>query len=258
MRFENKVAVVTGAAKGIGRATAEAFAREGAAVVGVDIDGPALGEVVDGIQAAGGKVHAVIADVSSNDDTRRAAEEAVRVFGGIDYLCNVAGLQTYGTVVETDEELWDRTLDINLKSIYLMGKYCIPEIARRGGGAVVNMASTQGLASQTRVAAYVASKGGAIAMTHTMALDHAAQNIRVNSICPGSVDTPLLRFSARNHDPNRDPEDVLKEWGRAHPIGRVARAEEIAAVYLFLCSEEASFITGTEIVVDGGLLARLI
>lgn len=258
MRFQDKVAVITGAAKGIGLATMKAFIHEGAAVVGMDIDGATLHEEVAAINSAGGKAHAVVGDVSVAADAQRAAAEAVRVFGGIDFLCNVAGLQTYGSVVEMDEDLWDRTLNINLKSIYLMSKYCIPEIARRGGGAVVNMASTQGLASQARVSAYAASKGGAIAMTHSMAQDHAAQNIRVNSVCPGSVDTPLLRFSARNHDPNRDPEEVLKEWGKSHPIGRVARAEEVAAVYVFLCSDESSFITGTEIVVDGGLLAKLI
>jgi NAD(P)-dependent dehydrogenase (short-subunit alcohol dehydrogenase family) len=258
MRFKDKVSIVTGGAKGIGRATVEAFAREGACVVAVDIDAAGLDEVVGAINAAGGKALAVAADVSKDADAQRIAAEAVRAFGGIDYLCNIAGVQTYGTVVETDEALWDRTMDINLKSIYLVSRYCIPEIARRGGGAVVNMASVQGLASQTRVAAYAASKAGAISLTRTMAQDHAAQNIRVNCVCPGSVDTPLLRFSAANHIPGADPAETLKEWGKSHPLGRVGQASEIAAVILFLCSEDASFMTGGPVLVDGGLMAKLI
>lgn len=258
MRFKDKVAVVTGAAKGIGQATAEAFAHEGAAVVCVDIDGPALENVAQGIRERGGKALAVVADVSKDADTQRIAREAVQHFGGIDYLCNVAGIQTYGTVVETDEATWDRTLDINAKSVYLTARYCVPEIAKRGGGSVVNMASTQGLASQTRVVAYAASKGAIIAMTRTMALDHAPEKIRVNCICPGSIDTPLLRFAAANHDPSHSPDETLAEWGRLHPIGRVGRTDEVAALFLFLCSDAAGFITGTEMVIDGGLLAKLI
>lgn len=258
MRFGGKVAVVTGAAKGIGRATAEGFAREGASVVAVDIDEDTLAGVVSSIRERGGNAIAVKADVSRRADAERIAAEAVRVFGGIDYLCNIAGVQTYGTVVETDEETWDFTLNVNLKSIYLVSKYCIPEIAKRGGGAVVNMASDQGLASQTRVVAYAASKGAAIAMTRTMALDHAPERIRVNCVCPGSVDTPSLRFAARTHDPTKDPSEVLSYWGTFHPLGRVGRADEVAEVFMFLASDAASFMTGASVVVDGGLLAKLI
>ena len=136
-----------------------------------------------------------------------------------------------------------------------MACHCVPEIINRGGGAVVNMATTQGIACQTRVAAYATAKGGAISLTRAMALDHAKQHIRANCVCPGSVDTPLVRFGARNHDPSRNEDEVLAEWGSLHPLGRVARPDEVASVYLFLYSEESSFITGTQIVVDGGLLA---
>jgi NAD(P)-dependent dehydrogenase (short-subunit alcohol dehydrogenase family) len=256
MRFENKVAVVTGAGSGIGRAAAEAFGREGAAVVIADVNAEQGERSAQAIRDGGGRAHSVQADVSRSADAQRIAAEAVRVFGGIDILFNNAGIQTYGTVVDTDEEVWDRTLGINLKGIYLVSKYCIPEIAKRGGGAVINMGSVQGFASQTRVAAYVASKGGVIAMTRTMALDHAPQKIRVNCVCPGSVDTSMLRWAAGLFSPD-DPAGAVESWGQAHPLGRVANPSEIAEVVLFLASDAASFMTGSAVVVDGGLLAGL-
>jgi NAD(P)-dependent dehydrogenase (short-subunit alcohol dehydrogenase family) len=258
MRFENKVVVVTGAGAGIARATALAFAREGAGVVAAERDEATLASVVAEIQQSGGQVVPVQADVSLNADAQRIAQTAISAFGGIDFLCNIAGVQTYGTVVDTDEATWDLTINVNLKSIYLVSRYCIPEIARRGGGAVVNVASVQGMASQRRVAAYAAAKGAAISMSRTMALDHAPQNIRVNCVCPGSVDTPSLRFAVKNHDPNADPDEVFKVWGQSHPIGRVGRADEIARVFMFLCSDDSSFMTGSTVVVDGGLIAQIL
>jgi NAD(P)-dependent dehydrogenase (short-subunit alcohol dehydrogenase family) len=258
MRFTNKVVVVTGAGAGIARATAQAFAREGAHVVAVDKDSNTLEQLVADIRAKSGSVQPVVADVSNSADTQRIAQTAVDTFGGIDFLCNIAGVQTYGTVVDTDEALWDFTLDVNLKSIFLVSKYCIPEIAKRGGGAVVNVASVQGIASQRRVVAYAAAKGAAIAMSRTMALDHAPQGIRVNCVCPGSVDTPSLRFAVKNHDPLANPEEVLKQWGEHHPIGRVGQADELAKVFLFLCSDDSSFMTGSTVVVDGGLISQIL
>jgi NAD(P)-dependent dehydrogenase (short-subunit alcohol dehydrogenase family) len=256
MRFSGKVAVITGAGAGMGKAAATAFAEEGAAVVIADVSGASAEKAAAEIQAAGGQALAVQADVSRSADGQRIAAEAVKAFGGIDTLFNNAGIQTYGTVVDTDEETWDRTININLKGIFLVSKYCIPEIARRGGGSVINMASVQGMASQKRVVAYAASKGGIIAMTRTMALDHAPDKIRVNCICPGSVDTPMLRWAADLFVPE-NPAGAIEDWGKLHALGRVANASEIAKVVLFLASEDASFMTGSAVVVDGGLLAGL-
>ncbi len=250
MRFSGKVAVITGGGAGMGKAAALAFAHEGAAVVIADVDAKAAESVAAEISAAGGQAQAVQADVS------RIAAEAVRAFGGIDVLVNNAGIQTYGTVIDTDEETWDRTINVNLKSIFLVSKYCVPEIIKRGGGAVVNMASVQGMASQKRVVAYAATKGGIIAMTRTMALDHAPDKIRVNCVCPGSVDTPMLRWAADVFVPE-NPAAAIEDWGNLHALGRVANASEIAKVILFLASEDASFMTGSAVVVDGGLLAGL-
>jgi NAD(P)-dependent dehydrogenase (short-subunit alcohol dehydrogenase family) len=256
MKFKDKVAVVTGAGAGIGQAVAKAFALEGASVVIVDINEEPANDTLQQIQKADGTGLVVIADVSNNADTQRIATEAVDAFGGIDYLVSSAGIQTYGTVVDTDEETWDRTIDINLKSIYLVSKYCIPEMIKRNGGAIVNVASVQGLASQPSVVAYSASKGGMIAMTRTMALDHASDNIRVNSICPGSVDTPMLRTSANLFSPD-NPTEALKDWGKLHALGRIAHPDEIAKVTLFLASDDASFMTGATVVADGGLTIGL-
>ena len=256
MRFAGKVAVVTGAATGIGAATAVAFAAEGAAVALCDVNERALAERLAEIEAVGGLAIAIAADVASDDDARRAASETAESFGGIDYLVASAGIQTYGTVVDTDEDTWDRTLAVNAKGVYLAAKYCVPEMVKRGGGAIVTVASVQGLFSQPNVAAYAASKGAVIAMTRTMAIDHAADNIRANSLCPGSVDTPMLRHSAQLFSPD-SPESALKDWGGLHTLGRIAQPEEMAKVALFLCSDDASFMTGAAIVADGGLTIRL-
>lgn len=256
MRFEGKVALVTGAATGIGGATALAFAAEGAAVALCDINEPALEERLAEIAAAGGRGISVVADLSQAAQAERAAQETVKAFGGIDYLVASAGIQTYGTVVDTDEDTWDRTLAVNLKGVYLAAKYCLPEMIKRGGGAIVTVASVQGLFSQPNVAAYAASKGAVIAMTRTMAIDHASDKIRANSLCPGSVDTPMLRHSAKLFSPD-NPDGALQEWGGLHTLGRIAQPEEMAKVALFLCSDDASFITGAAIVADGGLTIRL-
>ena len=252
MRFKDKVAVVTGGATGIGQAVAEALAQEGAAVVIADVNESAANATLQAIQAQGGRGITVTADVSSGAEAQRMARETVDAFGGIDYLVASAGIQTYGTVVDTDEATWDRTLGVNLKGVYLAAKYSIPEMQKRGGGAIVNVASVQGLLSQPMVAAYSASKGAVIALTRTMALDHAKDGIRVNSLCPGSVDTPMLRGSADLFSPE-NPEAALASWGGFHALKRIAAPSEMAQVALFLLSDGASFMTGAAVVADGGL-----
>ena len=256
MRFSERVAVVTGAATGIGQAVALAFAREGANVVLADVNVEGTMATLREIENGGGSAISVIADVSKGEDARRIASDAVASYGGINYLVSSAGIQTYGTVVDTDEDTWDRTIAVNLKGVYLAAKFCIPEMIKGGGGAVVNVASVQGLQSQPNVAAYAATKGGVIAMTRTMALDHAKDNVRTNSLCPGSIDTPLLRFAADTYNPE-DPQSAIDEWGKLHALGRVGQPREMAEVALFLVSDAASFMTGATIVADGGLTISL-
>ncbi len=254
MEFENKIAVVTGAGMGMGKAIAAAFAQEGASVAVVDINTEAGNGAVKAIRAQGGQAIFIEADVSKAADAQRIAAKAVEAFGGIDILVNNAGIQHYGNVVETTEEEWDRVLGVNLKSIFLCSQYCIPEIQKRDGGAVINIASVQGLASQARVAPYSASKGGAISLTRNMAIDFASSGIRVNCVCPGSIDTPMLRWAAELTD---DPQRAVQEWGEVHVLKRIGQPEEVAQVVLFLASNRSSFVTGAAYVVDGGLTIQL-
>jgi NAD(P)-dependent dehydrogenase (short-subunit alcohol dehydrogenase family) len=253
-RFVGKVAIVTGAGMGIGAAVAKALAREGAAVVIVDFD-PVAGESVTAeIVADGGQATVVVGSVSVASDAERASRVAVETYGGVDLLVNNAGVVIYGEVPEFREEDWDTVVDTNLKGQFLMSKYAIPEMRSRGGGSIVNLASVQALISQREVAAYAASKGGIVSLTKSLALDHAKDKIRVNSVLPGSVRTPMLLHAAELAP--GDPEETVAQWGRIHPRGTVIEPEEIAAVVLFLLSDEASAVTGAPYIVDAGLSAQ--
>jgi NAD(P)-dependent dehydrogenase (short-subunit alcohol dehydrogenase family) len=194
--FSGKVAIVSGGARGIGRAAARKLAGEGASVVICSDREEQVEETVAALREEGLEVRGVRADVTSSADMKKLMDLAIETYGGVDVLVNSAGVQRYGTVVETEEEVWDEVLDVNLKGIYLASRYAIPEMRKRGGGAIVNLSSVQAFASQTGVAAYTASKGVINALTRAMALDHAEDNIRVNAVCPASVDTPMLRWSA--------------------------------------------------------------
>ncbi len=255
-RFDGKVVVVTGAAMGIGRACAEAFAAEGGSVVIGDINEAKREETVSAIRASGGQATSVHCDVRSAADVQNLIKTAADSFGGVDVLFNSAGVVRYGTVEELTEDDWDFQVGINLKGSFFTCKYAIPEMRKRGGGSIVNTASVQAFASQKTVAAYAASKGGVVSFTTTVALDHAHENIRCNCIAPGSIHTPMLDDAANTFGGD-DPAGAIREWGRLHPIGRVGRPEEVANLVLFLGSDESSFCTGGCYRVDGGLLSPL-
>jgi NAD(P)-dependent dehydrogenase (short-subunit alcohol dehydrogenase family) len=255
--FSGKVAIVAGGARGIGRAAARKLATEDASVVICGDREDQVEETVAELRDEGLEASGTRADVTSSDDMQRLVGFAAETYGGVDVLVNSAGVQRYGTVVETDEEVWDEVLDVNLKGIYLASRHAIPAIRERGGGAIVNLSSVQAFASQKGVAAYTASKGGINALTRAMALDHAGDNVRVNAVCPASVDTPMLRWSADLFKGDKSVEETLEDWGKMHPVGRVARPEEVAEVIAFLAGPRASFITGGDYKVDGGMLAAL-
>jgi NAD(P)-dependent dehydrogenase (short-subunit alcohol dehydrogenase family) len=250
-RLAAKTAIVTGGASGIGKAAALAFAREGASVVVADWHEEAAAAVAREIADAGGKATAVRADVSREADVQSMIAAAVRAYGKLDVLFNNAGIEGNMGVVtsETPIEDWDRVIAVNLTGVFLGCKHAVPAMLRSGGGSIVNTASVAGLVGFAGIVPYAASKGGILQITRTVALEYAAQGIRVNCVCPGIIDTPMARRAA--------PDEAVRQ-GLAvlHPMGRLGQPEEVAALALFLASDEASFITGAVIPVDGGLVAR--
>jgi NAD(P)-dependent dehydrogenase (short-subunit alcohol dehydrogenase family) len=247
-----KRALITGGASGIGRAMALLFAREGAAVAVADLD-EAGGEAVVGmIEDGGGRAIFVRCDVTQAQDCRHAVRQTVDELGGLDILVNNAGLIRRATVLDTTEEEWDRVMAVNVKSIFLFSKVAVPVMAQAGGGVIINTASGWGLVGGRRAVSYCASKGAVVNMTRAMALDHGEQNIRVNCICPGDTDTPMLRDEARQLG---EADERFLEEAAQRPLRRIGRPEDIAQAALYLASDAASFITGTALVVDGGGLA---
>ena len=254
MRLENRVCLITGAASGIGLETAMLFAREGARVVAVDLDQNGASETVQRINAAGGQAVAVQADVSRAGDCEAMVATAEQEFGALHVLFNNAGvmLSDDGNAVDTSEEIWETTINVNLKGVFLGCKFGIPALRRAGGGSLINTASFVALmGAATPQIAYTASKGGVLALTRELAVLHARENIRVNSICPGPLRTELLMKFL-------DTEEKKQRRLVHIPMGRFGEGKEIAAAALFLASDESSFVTGSSLVVDGGITAAYV
>jgi len=252
MRLENKVALITGGTSGIGDATALLFAREGANVAITGRNADRGRAVVAKIVRDGGKAVFVQTDVRRAGECKRAVDETVRVFGGLDILFNNAGVFYPHTILDCTEEEWDLQMDINLKGTFLMSKAALPGMIARGAGVIINNSSGWGIAGGDSAVAYCASKGGVVLLTKAMAIDHGRQGIRVNCICPGDVDTPMLPEDARMR--GLKWEDYLAGCAN-RPMGRIGTVDEIAKAALFLASEDSSFMTGAALVVDGGGLA---
>ncbi|MGE5485514.1 MAG: SDR family NAD(P)-dependent oxidoreductase [Ignavibacteriales bacterium] len=250
MKLKGKVAIITGGTSGIGIATAILFAQEGCGVVIAARDEGRGKEAAARLASEGAKGLFVPCDVRRPDDCRRVVDRAVDAFGRLDILFNNAGvLYVNRDVVNTTEEEWDSTMDVNVKAAFLMSQHAIPRMKATGGGAIINTSSILGLVAGGRVAAYCAAKGAVIMLTKAMAVDHAADNIRVNCICPGSVDTPMLR---------KEMEDLggvavqRPRFAARHPMNRISSPEEVARAALYLASSDSSFVTGVALPVDGG------
>lgn len=248
MKLQNRVAVITGSASGIGRVAAREFAQEGALVVIADINhGEAL-ETLQLIQAAGGKGWAVRTDVSNPDSVQNLVAETLNTFGQVDVLFSNAAIQVNKTVEDTTVEEWNREFAVNIGGIFLCSKYFIPHL-RKTKGNIINMASVNGFFVEPMCAGYCATKGAIIALTKAMAIDHGNEGIRVNCICPGYIDAGLAWGYFENQP---DPAAARAAAGKLHALGRIGRPEEVARVAVFLASDEASFMTGSAVVVDGG------
>jgi len=251
LRFENKVAIVTGASSGIGRASAMAFAREGAKVAVCDVEVKGGEETVRMIKESGGDAIFAKADVSKASEVEAMVNKAVETYGRLDYAHNNAGIEADMTATaECSEEHWDRIIGINLKGVWLCMKYEIPQMLKQGKGAIVNTASILGLVGLDHRPGYVASKHGLVGLTKAAALDYARDGIRINAICPGLIRTPLVERIWKEHP---EAEARVREM---EPIGRAGTMEEIADAVVWLCSDAASFVTGHAMVADGGWVAQ--
>ncbi len=252
LELENRVAIVTGAASGIGKATAQLLASEGARLILVDVDEAGLSQTIGSLEAVNARCAACLGDASEEDTAARAAAEALGRFGALDLLVNNAGIAFVGTVLDTKPEDWDRVLAVNLRSVFVFSRAAIPEMRRGRNGAIVNVASEAGLVGFNSYAAYSASKAAVVNLTRSMALDHARDGIRVNCVCPGSIETPLLK---RYYDAQADPNAARSLDELDHPLG-LGSPEDVANAILFLASNRARYVTGHAFVVDGGYTAK--
>ncbi len=248
--FTGKVAIVTGGAMGIGEATARKVAELGASVAVLDLDRDAGRKSAAAIATNGHICEFFACNVGVGSEVSQAVAEVVSKYGALDILISNAGIQLYGDAVTTSEEDWDRLMGINLKGCFLMAKYAVPHMSERGG-AIVIVGSVQSMTAISNSVAYVASKHGLLGLTRAMSLDYASKGIRVNCVCPGTIDTPMLRWAAGLSD---DPEKVIQTCNHMHPLGRIGKPEEVADAIVYLASPMASFITGAALLVDGGML----
>jgi NAD(P)-dependent dehydrogenase (short-subunit alcohol dehydrogenase family) len=252
LSLDGKVAMVTGAGSGIGRASALLLAEMGAWIAVVDIDDAKGSSTAAEIQDQNGHALALNCDVRSASDCRRAVEATIQKWGKIDILCNCAGIAIRKDIVELTEEEWDLALGVTLKGIYLLSREVVPHMVRNGGGSIINIGSGWSLKGGPKAASYCAAKGGAVNLTRAMAIDHGPHNIRVNCICPGDIDTPMLRSECAQL--GEDVQSFMKEAAN-RPLARVGTPEDVANAVLFLASPMSTWITGTAFVVDGGGLA---
>jgi meso-butanediol dehydrogenase / (S,S)-butanediol dehydrogenase / diacetyl reductase len=256
-RLANKVALITGAGAGIGRATARLFAQEAAKVVVQDLNAAATQDTVQLIKKAGGEAVGIGGDVTSSTDAQAMVNMAVHTYGRLDVLFNNAGIWRGGTILDISDDDWDRTMAVNVKGIYQVSRYAVPPMMRQGGGSIINAASVAALRGSPMSAAYNTSKGAVLLLTKCMALDFGRYGIRVNCTCPGVIDTQmvdeLLTYRSRGDDDRKQA--LLETYQERHAVGRFGQAEEVAKVVLFLASDESSFVTGAAWPVDGGLSA---
>jgi NAD(P)-dependent dehydrogenase (short-subunit alcohol dehydrogenase family) len=248
------ISVVMGGSTGIGLAAARCLARHGSVIELAANDEASVTDAVGRLRADGHEAHGTVLDVARPEQVEGFFADLATRHDRVSVLVNSVGIQRYGTAESTPVEVWDEVLDVNVRAMFLAVKHVVPLMRRNGGGAIVNVSSAQATASQRNVVAYTASKGAIVAMTRAMAVDYAPEGIRVNSLSPGSVDTPMLRQSARAAG---DEDTVIAHWGANHPLGRVGTPAEVADAILFLVSPLSGFVTGTELRVDGGLLAAV-
>lgn len=255
--FSEKVAIVTGGGSGIGLAAARMMAERGAKVCILGHDSAQVIGSCELLQKAGLAIFPLVADVADPVQMETAFTQFDSLGLTLTTLVCSAGIQPYGTVETMSHEQWDQVISVNLRGAFLAGKHAVPRMREGRGGAIVNISSVQGSATQNNVAAYSTSKGGLLALTRAMAIDHAVDNIRVNTVSPGCIDAPMTRFSADETASPGGEQALIDSWGKAQPIGRIGQPEEVAEVIAFLASDRASFCTATEFRVDGGLLAKL-